>query len=114
MPSASAHQAAECLNKDSTDSLQAHLLELQALEDNARQELQEDCEEMQAQQTGLLGKYPTCTWGSPATVRSTHGKQWQAGGPWTTATIPATFPTLCESWGRAIGAAFSFPIKMDL
>ncbi|XP_021066685.1 protein FAM184B [Mus pahari] len=47
-------QAAECLNKDSTDSLQAHLLELRALEDNARQELQEDCEQMQAQQPGLL------------------------------------------------------------
>ncbi|XP_021017608.1 protein FAM184B [Mus caroli] len=47
-------QAAECLNKDSTDSLQAHLLELQALEDNARQELQEDCEQMQVQQPGLL------------------------------------------------------------
>ncbi|XP_031198037.1 protein FAM184B isoform X3 [Mastomys coucha] len=46
-------QTAECLNKESTDSLQAHLLELQALEDNARQELQEDCEQMQAQQSGL-------------------------------------------------------------
>ncbi|XP_076794579.1 protein FAM184B isoform X2 [Arvicanthis niloticus] len=46
--------AEECLNKESTDSLQAHLLELQALEDNARQELQEDCEQMQAQQPGLL------------------------------------------------------------
>lgn len=40
-------QAAECLNKESTDSLQAHLLELQALEDNARQDLQEDREQMQ-------------------------------------------------------------------
>ncbi|GAB1289636.1 Protein FAM184B [Apodemus speciosus] len=47
-------QAAECLNKESTDSLQAHLLELQALEDNARQDLQEDCEQMQAQQPGRL------------------------------------------------------------
>ncbi|XP_031198036.1 protein FAM184B isoform X2 [Mastomys coucha] len=46
-------KTAECLNKESTDSLQAHLLELQALEDNARQELQEDCEQMQAQQSGL-------------------------------------------------------------
>ncbi|XP_028621182.1 protein FAM184B [Grammomys surdaster] len=46
--------AEECLNKESTDSLQAHLRELQALEDNARQELLEDCEQMQAQQPGLL------------------------------------------------------------
>ncbi|XP_052054804.1 protein FAM184B [Apodemus sylvaticus] len=47
-------QAAECLNKESTDSLQAHLLELQALEDNARQDLQEDCEQRPAQKPGRL------------------------------------------------------------
>lgn len=46
--------AEECLTKEAPDSLQAHLLELRALEEKAREELQEDCEQMQAGQPGLL------------------------------------------------------------
>lgn len=55
----------ERLKKESSHSLQAqhqaHRLELQALEEKARQELQGEQERMQAQQALLLGIQPATT-----------------------------------------------------
>lgn len=55
----------ERLKKESSHSLQtqhqAHRLELQALEEKARQELQGEQERMQAQQALLLGTQPATT-----------------------------------------------------
>lgn len=88
----------ELQKKESGHSLQiqhqAHLPELQVLE-KARQELQEEHEQTQAQQLLLLGKYPTVHLGEPsylyALQMETSGKQ----GTETAATIPAPFPTIC-------------------
>ena len=66
----------ERLKKESSHSLQiqhqAHRLELQALEEKARQELQRELERMQAQQALLLGMHQLCT----------HQGLGQRGGGW--------------------------------
>lgn len=68
----------ERLKRESSHSLQiqhqAHRLELQALEEKARQELQGELERMQAQQALLLGTQLTA---HPA--GSTHGDQGSVG-----------------------------------
>lgn len=103
------------MNNESTDSLQAHLRELQALEDNARQELQEDCEQMQAQQPGLLGKYPSVHLGESSHCVLYSWKQWQAGPVDHTNGPSSISSSLCElGVGAGIWAAFSLSIKMDL
>lgn len=66
----------ERLKKESSHSLQiqhqAHRLEMQALEEKARQELQGELERMQAQQALLLGMHQRCT----------HQGLGQQGGGW--------------------------------
>lgn len=73
---------------------QAHLLELQALEEEARQELQEEHEQTQAQQPLLLGKYPTAHLGEPSHLCVPHMETSGKQGTQAAATIPAPFSTI--------------------
>lgn len=72
----------ERLKKESSHSLQiqhqAHRLELQALEEKARQELQGELERMEAQQALLLG-IQAATPGRCSPAGSTRGGQGQDG-----------------------------------
>lgn len=87
-------QATAELLKASGHSVQAHLLELQALEEEARQELQEEHEQAQAQQPLLLGKYSTAHLGEPSHLCAPHMETSGKQGTQATATIPAPFPTI--------------------
>lgn len=78
--------AEERLKKEASHSLQiqhqAHRLELQALEEKARQELQGERERTQAQQALVLGKEPASRpWEGLATPPSSRVDTWGKMGP---------------------------------
>lgn len=100
------------MTKEAPDSLQAHLLELRALEEKAREELQEACEQMQAGQPGLLGKYLAVHLGGSCVFYTWQAVASRAHRPQQQSQL--RFQLSVTVGGGAIWTAFSCSIKMDL